>query len=98
MPLVFISDRKATRQSRPASERVPPLILRRVTWQRMSFSEPKVVQRDVGPVEHHQELRLVGMQPFQRPIEGGVAGALIEDARHKRALRRALAGAVGARW
>src|SRR5271166_4336848 len=35
--------RKASRQSRPASLRVPPLILRLVTWQRMSFSEPLVL-------------------------------------------------------
>src|SRR5947209_20612023 len=32
--------RKASRQSRPASLPVPPLILRLVTWLRMSFSDP----------------------------------------------------------
>jgi hypothetical protein len=64
----------------------------------MSFSEPKVVQRDLGPIQHHQEFGLVGMEPFQGPVEGGVAGALFENARHKRAFRPALARAVGARW
>ena len=39
---VFISPRKASRLSRPSSERVPAEILRRVTWQRISFSEPLV--------------------------------------------------------
>src|SRR6266478_4224547 len=39
---VLARPRKASRQSRPASLRVPPLTLRLVTWQRMSFSEPLV--------------------------------------------------------
>jgi hypothetical protein len=39
---VLASERKASRQSRPVSLRVPPLILRRMTWQRMSFSDPLV--------------------------------------------------------
>src|SRR5258708_4620250 len=39
---VLLRPRKASRQSRPASLRVPPLILRLVTWQRTSFSEPLV--------------------------------------------------------
>src|SRR5881227_1949320 len=39
---VLASPRKASRQSRPRSLRVPPLTLRLVTWQRMSFSEPLV--------------------------------------------------------
>ena len=39
---VLARPRKASRQSRPVSLRVPPLILRLVTWQRMSFSEPLV--------------------------------------------------------
>src|SRR5215218_2215764 len=34
--------RKASRQFRPTSLGVPPLTLRRVTWQRISFSEPLV--------------------------------------------------------
>ena len=36
------SPRKASRQSRPASLRAPPLMSRLVTWHRMSFSEPLV--------------------------------------------------------
>src|SRR5580658_4117035 len=42
LPQVFRRPRKPSRQSRPASLRVPPLILRLVTWQRTSFSEPLV--------------------------------------------------------
>ena len=42
MSQVLTSDRKASRQSRPISLRVPPLTLRLVTWHRMSFSEPLV--------------------------------------------------------
>ena len=39
---VLLRPRKASRQSRPVSLLVPPLIFRLVTWQRMSFSEPLV--------------------------------------------------------
>ena len=39
---VCIKPRNASRQSRPASLWVPPLILRLMTWQRMSRSEPFV--------------------------------------------------------
>src|SRR5689334_19344253 len=39
---VFARPRKASRQSRPSSLRVPPLTLRLVTWHRMSRSEPLV--------------------------------------------------------
>ena len=42
MGQVFIRPRNPSRQSRPMSERVPALILRRVTRQRRSFSEPLV--------------------------------------------------------
>src|SRR3954469_20312810 len=45
---VLIKPRKASRQSRPASERVPPEILRRITWARMSFSEPLVCSGTSG--------------------------------------------------
>src|SRR5271168_476461 len=45
---VFRSPRKASRQSRPASLRVPPLISRLVTWQRMSFSDPLVFSGTSG--------------------------------------------------
>ena len=40
---VLLRPRKASGQSRPASLRVPPLIFRLVTWQRMWFSEPLVL-------------------------------------------------------
>ena len=69
---VLASPRKASRQSRPASLRVPPLILRLVTWQRMSFSEPLVCTRSLRPVEHLQQLVLVGMEAG----EGAVAGVV----------------------
>jgi hypothetical protein len=39
---VFMSPGKASRAPRPASERVPAEILRRVTWQRIPLSEPFV--------------------------------------------------------
>ena len=39
---VFARPKKASRQSRPRSLRVPPLTLRRVTWARISFSDPLV--------------------------------------------------------
>src|SRR3954466_5445728 len=39
---VFIRLKNTSRQSRPMSLRVPPLTLRRVTWARMSFSDPLV--------------------------------------------------------
>src|ERR1700674_4539247 len=39
---VLARPRKGSRQSRPASLLVPALILRLVTWQRMSFSDPLV--------------------------------------------------------
>src|ERR1700734_4022634 len=42
LPQVLLRPRKASRQSRPTSARVPPLTLRLVTWQRTSFSEPLV--------------------------------------------------------
>lgn len=38
------------------------------------------VQRNVRPVEHHQQVGLVGMQPRQQAIEHGEAGAAGEDA------------------
>src|SRR5271166_1013482 len=63
--------RKASRQSRPASLRVPPLILRLVTWQRMSFS---------GPLEHLEQFALVGAQAREQTVEGGEAGPAAEDA------------------
>ena len=60
--------------SRPVSERKPPLILRLVTWQRMSFSEPLVSKRDIRPFEGAEQLDLVGVEPSEQPVEGGKAG------------------------
>ena len=38
------------------------------------------VQRDLRVIEHHQQLGLVGVQPLQQAVEGGEAGAPLEDA------------------
>jgi hypothetical protein len=38
------------------------------------------VERDLRPVEHHQQLRLVGVQPLEQTIERDEAGASAEDA------------------
>ena len=38
------------------------------------------VQRDLRPIEHHQQLGFVGMQPLEQAIEGGKPGAPVEDA------------------
>jgi hypothetical protein len=38
------------------------------------------VQRDIGPIEHLQQFRLVGMQPCQQAIEDDESGAATEDA------------------
>src|SRR4051795_9982885 len=45
---VLAKPRKASRQSRPRSLRVPALTLRRVRWERMSFSEPLVCSGTSG--------------------------------------------------
>src|SRR6266567_2546543 len=76
---VLARPRKASRQSRPTSLRVPPLTLRLVTWQRMSFSDP-LVERDLGSVEHHQQLGLIGIEPREQTVEGDEAGLAREDA------------------
>ena len=55
---VLARARKLSRLSRPRSLRVPPETLRLVTWQRMSFSEPVGVQRNLGPVEHLDAIEL----------------------------------------
>src|SRR6202012_6246509 len=39
-----------------------------------------VVEREFWPVEHHQQLGLVGMKTSEQPIEGGKAGLSLEDA------------------
>ena len=42
------------------------------------------VQRNLRPVEHHQQLGLVGMQPLEQAIESGEPGAAAEDAVEER--------------
>ena len=38
------------------------------------------VQRDFGPIEHHQQFGLVGVQPREQTVEGDEAGLAREDA------------------
>src|SRR3954454_12266492 len=38
------------------------------------------VERDFRPLQHHQQLGLIGMQPRQQAIQRGEAGAAQEDA------------------
>ncbi len=38
------------------------------------------VERDLRAIEHHQQFRLVGVQPSEQAVEGGKAGAAFEDA------------------
>ena len=38
------------------------------------------VQWDLGAIEHHQQFRLVGVQPLQQAVQRGEAGAPAEDA------------------
>ena len=38
------------------------------------------VQRDLGAVEHHQQLGLVGVEPREQTVEGDEAGLAREDA------------------
>ncbi|MEA2726593.1 MAG: hypothetical protein QOF70_1068, partial [Acetobacteraceae bacterium] len=38
------------------------------------------VQRDFRPLQHHQQLGLIGMQSFQQSIQRDEAGATAEDA------------------
>src|SRR3982750_1181544 len=38
------------------------------------------VQRDVRSIEGHQQLGFVGVETGEQPIEGGKAGAALEDA------------------
>src|SRR2546423_7742711 len=57
------------------------------------------MQRDVGTVEHGQQLGLVGMQPREQAVEGNEARAATEDATEADAKLTAAgwrwAGAVG---
>ena len=38
------------------------------------------VKRDLRPVQHHQQLGFIGMQPLEQAIEGGKSGAPVEYA------------------
>ena len=38
------------------------------------------MERDLRPVEHHQQFGLVGTQAADQPVEGGKAGLALEDA------------------
>ena len=38
------------------------------------------VERDLRPIEHHQQLGFVGMQPLEQAIERGESGASVKDA------------------
>src|ERR1700676_4456562 len=38
------------------------------------------VERDLRPVQHHQQLRLIGVQPRQQAVQRGEASATAEDA------------------
>src|ERR1700676_1557571 len=69
---VLARPRKASRQSRPGSLRVPPLSLRLVTWQRMSFSEPLVWSGISGRSKKKQLIAGAALQ--SRPTLAGTAG------------------------
>ncbi len=45
------------------------------------------MQRDLRPLQHHQQFGLVGMQPLQQSIQRDEAGAAAEDAIEPRAQR-----------
>ena len=70
--------RKASRQSRPASLRVPPLNSA-LTATNVVFGAVGV-QRDIGPFEHPEQFGLVGAQAGEQTVEGGEAGLAAEDA------------------
>jgi len=62
-PHVLVRPENESRQSRPTSLRVPALTFRRVTLQRMSFSEPLVEVVDAGPGDWQKARTLVGRAP-----------------------------------
>src|SRR6202030_4500205 len=37
------------------------------------------VERDFGPVEHHQQLGLIGVEPREQAVEGDEAGLMRKD-------------------
>jgi hypothetical protein len=38
------------------------------------------VERDFGPIQHHEQFAFVGMEPRQQAVEGDEAGFAAEDA------------------
>ena len=80
MAQVLARPRKASRQSRPASLRVPPLIFALGDLAADVVLRAVGVERDFGPVEHHQQFGLVGVQPGEQAVEGDEAGPALEDA------------------
>jgi hypothetical protein len=38
------------------------------------------VQRNLGPIEHHEQLTLVGVKPCEQTVEGNESGLACEDA------------------
>jgi hypothetical protein len=38
------------------------------------------VQRNLGPIEHHEQFTLIGMEPRKQPVEGDESGLAREDA------------------
>src|SRR4051794_25638609 len=71
--------RKASRQSRPWSERVPPEILRLITCGRRSRSEPLVWSGTSGRSSTTSNSSLLAYKPLQQPVERGEAGTPTED-------------------
>ena len=74
MSQVFIKPRKALRQSRPVSERVPPLIFAPCHLAADVILRAVGVKRDIRPFEGAEQLDLVGVEPGEQPVEGGKAG------------------------
>jgi len=65
---VLLRPRKASRQSRPGSLRVPPLTLRLVTWQRTSFSDPLVCSGISGRSSTMSNSRLLAWSRASRRL------------------------------
>src|SRR5271163_4698487 len=77
---VLARARKASRQSRPRSLRVPPETLRLVTWQRMSFSEPLVCSGISGRSSTLSNSALLACSRASRRSRGDEASFAGEDA------------------
>jgi two-component system, LuxR family, response regulator FixJ len=73
---------------------VPPLTLRLVTWQRMSFSDPLVCEWDLGPVEHHHISGHADVPMAVAAIKSGAEDFIekpVDDTQLVAAINRALA-------